>query len=199
MTTLISGEQLTNGHLGKVAVVVALHLEVKHLGLGIARLGDEELVEEVEHVIANVPQLFLHLKKVLCEYFNYSRRRSRQSKFGLQKYSKNCPLVGFFTKPHLFPVLLSELLLLLASLSLLLDRRNNLRRLHLQFWNTSSQLKDLPSMSSALPRPHSCRQPKADSFPKKMKYELQSSQARTSLESSAPASVTDFMEAAMSS
>ena len=63
MTTLISGEQLTNGHLGKVAVVVALHLEVKHLGLGIARLSDEELVEEVEHVIANVPQLFLHLKK----------------------------------------------------------------------------------------------------------------------------------------
>ena len=63
MTTLISGEQLTNGHLGKVAVVVALHLEVKHLGLGIACLSDEELVEEVEHVIANVPQLFLHLKK----------------------------------------------------------------------------------------------------------------------------------------
>ena len=130
MTTLISGEQLTNGHLGKVAVVVTLHLEVKHLGLGIARLGDEELVEEVEHVIANVPQLFLHLKKVLSENFNYSRRRSRQSKLGLQKYSKTCPLVGFFTKPHLFPVLLSELLLLLASLSLLLNRRNNLGRLH---------------------------------------------------------------------
>ena len=69
MTTLISGEQLTNGHLGKVAVVVTLHLEVKHLGLGIARLGDEELVEEVEHVIANIPQLFLHLNNAFSEYF----------------------------------------------------------------------------------------------------------------------------------
>ena len=36
--------ELTNCHLGKVTIVVALHLEVEHLGLSIAGLGDEELV-----------------------------------------------------------------------------------------------------------------------------------------------------------
>ena len=56
----------------------------------------------------------------LFEYFNYFTRISRPSKFGLLSCCRTCPLEGIFTKPHLFLVLLGELLLLLISLSPLL-------------------------------------------------------------------------------
>ena len=36
--------KLTNRHLGEVTIVVALHLEVEDLGLGVAGLGDRKLV-----------------------------------------------------------------------------------------------------------------------------------------------------------
>ena len=37
---------VTGGHLGQVSVVVALHLQVEDLRLGVARLGNQVFVEE---------------------------------------------------------------------------------------------------------------------------------------------------------
>ena len=48
-----------------VPVVVALHLKVEDLALGVAGLGDEILVEEGEDVAADLPQLLLDLLAVL--------------------------------------------------------------------------------------------------------------------------------------
>ena len=64
--------------------------------------------------------------KTLFEYFNYFTRISRPSKFGLLSCCRTCPLEGIFTKPHLFLVLLCELLLFLISFSHLLNRRIHL-------------------------------------------------------------------------
>ena len=38
---------VTHSHLGKVPVVITLHLQIKHLGLGIAGLGDEVFVQKL--------------------------------------------------------------------------------------------------------------------------------------------------------
>ena len=94
---------------------------------------------------------------------NYSAWISRQLKYGLLNYSRTCPLEWIITNSHFFPVLLDELLLLLISFSPLLNRTNLC--FNVKFWNTPSQLKDSPSVSLALPRSHSCRQQRADSFP----------------------------------
>ena len=50
----------------------------------------------------------------------------RQSKYRLLDYSRTCPPEEIFTKPHLFLVLLCELLLFLISFSPLLNRRIHL-------------------------------------------------------------------------
>ena len=38
---------VTNSHLGKVPVVITFHLQIKHLGLGIAGFGNKVLVQKV--------------------------------------------------------------------------------------------------------------------------------------------------------
>lgn len=38
---------VSRGNLGKVSVVVSLHLQVEYLGLGIARFRDQVLVQEI--------------------------------------------------------------------------------------------------------------------------------------------------------
>ena len=93
----------------------------------------------------------------------YSAWISRQSKYGLLNYSRTCLLEWIVTNSHFFPVFFDELLLLLISFSPLLNRTNLC--FNVKFWNTPSQLKDSPSVSLALPRSHSCRQQRADSFP----------------------------------
>ena len=50
------------GELGEVAVVVALHLVVEHLGLARVRAGDQVFVQHVQDVVADVVQLLLNLK-----------------------------------------------------------------------------------------------------------------------------------------
>ncbi len=49
--------------LGEVAVVVALHLEVEHLGLAGGGRGDEVLVQQRQDGRANLAQLLLHLRR----------------------------------------------------------------------------------------------------------------------------------------
>ena len=50
------------GELCEIAMVVPLHLVVKHLGLSGVRAGDEVFVQHVEDVVADVIELFLNLK-----------------------------------------------------------------------------------------------------------------------------------------
>ena len=38
---------VTHSHLGKVPVVITFHLQIKHLGLGIAGFGNKVLVQKV--------------------------------------------------------------------------------------------------------------------------------------------------------
>ena len=38
---------VTHSHLGKVPVVISLHLQIKDLGFGIAGLGDEVFVQKI--------------------------------------------------------------------------------------------------------------------------------------------------------
>ncbi|KAG5272451.1 hypothetical protein AALO_G00165710, partial [Alosa alosa] len=56
-----TGALLARGHLGQVAVVVALHLQVEHLALhlGLVAALDEELVEQVEDILTHGLQLLL--------------------------------------------------------------------------------------------------------------------------------------------
>lgn len=58
---------LTADTLSKVAVVVALHLEVKHLGFRGVGLGDQVLVQQGGHVFANLLYFSLNLGLVGTE------------------------------------------------------------------------------------------------------------------------------------
>lgn len=53
--------------LAEVAEVVALHLHEEDLGLGVLRVGDEGVIEEAEHIVANVLQLLLNLGAVALD------------------------------------------------------------------------------------------------------------------------------------
>ena len=48
--------------LSQVAVVVTLHLEVKHLGLATSGSGDQVLVQQLQNAVADLAQLLLHLR-----------------------------------------------------------------------------------------------------------------------------------------
>ena len=99
VTILKVGQQFTN----------SLPLLEKHLGMA-------------SQVISNVPELFLHLRKKLFIYFSsilYGYLGSQNIGFWIIPEE-------IFTKPHLFLVLLCELLLFLISFSPLLNRRIHL-------------------------------------------------------------------------
>ena len=51
-----------------VPVVISLHLEVEDLALGCGGVLDEILLEQGEHVVADVAQLRLHLLTVLSSH-----------------------------------------------------------------------------------------------------------------------------------
>ena len=59
---------ITGGHLGQVSEVVTLHLQVEDLGLWVARLWYQELVQELEDILANVLELLLDLLAVLASH-----------------------------------------------------------------------------------------------------------------------------------
>lgn len=59
------------GHLGQVSEIVALHLQVEDLALSIARLLDEILVQQGQHVLADPIQLPLHLLPILIHQLRF--------------------------------------------------------------------------------------------------------------------------------
>ncbi|KAF1747349.1 hypothetical protein GCK72_023811 [Caenorhabditis remanei] len=59
---------VSGSDLSEITVVVSLHLEVEHLGLSSSSLWDEELVEQVENVLADVAELLLDLLAVFLSH-----------------------------------------------------------------------------------------------------------------------------------
>merc|ERR1712117_221380 len=60
-----SCSSVTHSHLGKVPEVIALHLQIKHLGLGITGLGNEVFVQKLEYVAANIVELLFNFLTIL--------------------------------------------------------------------------------------------------------------------------------------
>ena len=54
----------------KLPVVVSLHLEIEHLALGVAGLGDQVFIQELKHVAADVTELLLDLLTVLLGHLD---------------------------------------------------------------------------------------------------------------------------------
>ncbi len=61
-----SGALLARGHLAQVTVIISLHLQVEDLAfmLGVAAVLDQEVIQQVEHILAHSLQLLLNLLAV---------------------------------------------------------------------------------------------------------------------------------------
>ena len=53
----------------QVPEVVALHFQEEHLGFGVFGVGDQVVVQQSQHVIANVLQFSFDLRPVLFDQF----------------------------------------------------------------------------------------------------------------------------------
>ena len=58
---------LTRSEFAKIAIVIASHLHVEDLGFGDLRVWDEDVFEQVEHVLANAIQFRLDHLAILVD------------------------------------------------------------------------------------------------------------------------------------
>ena len=58
---------VATGELGDVAVIVALHLEEEHLGLGVLRLRNQVVVQQRKDVVAEIQQLLFDFLFILSQ------------------------------------------------------------------------------------------------------------------------------------
>ena len=59
----------TRSKFAKIAIVVSAHLHVEDLGLGDLGVGDEDIFEQVEHILANTIQFSLDHLAILVDKF----------------------------------------------------------------------------------------------------------------------------------
>ena len=70
---------LTRSKFAKIAIVVSAHLHVEDFGLCHLRVGNEHILEQVEHVLANAVQLCLDHLAVLVDQLEVSAALVRLS------------------------------------------------------------------------------------------------------------------------
>ena len=60
----------SGSELAKIAIVVSAHLHVEHLGFSSLRVGDQNVSEQREHILADLVQLSFNHLAVLVDQLN---------------------------------------------------------------------------------------------------------------------------------